>query len=432
MTLPTAQDAGDSGASLAIEGAPPAKERPDPPMYPGGMAIDAAEERAVLEVLRTKRLYRFYGPQPGPSKTDELERAFAAATGARHALAVSSGTQALICGLAALGVGPGDEVIVPAYTWVSSPEAVLAVGAIPIIVEVDASLTLDPQAVEAAVTPYTRAIMPVHMRGAPCRMQELLDIAARHGLALIEDVAQANGATYRGRRLGTLGDVGCFSLQFQKIITSGEGGVVVSDREELWQRAAMFHDPVGGRRFRVPSERILWGINCRLAELLAAVALVQLGRLEGLVGAMRERKKMLKVGLRDVVERKGLQFREIPDPEGEASVALVLYTQGPDVARRVTAALQAENISATMLYAPDQPDYHIYSHWLPIMEQRSWSHAGGPWIWARREIRYAADMCPRTLDLLGRAVHLNVNPLYSNEDIEQVLDGATRVLDRLT
>ncbi len=416
---------------LASEGAPPAKARPDPPMFPGGMAIDEAEEQAVLEVLRTRRLYRFYGPQPGPSKAEALEQAFAAATGARHALAVSSGTAALICGLAALGIGPGDEVIVPAYTWVSSPEAVLAVGGIPVIVEVDASLTLDPQDVERAITPYTRAIMPVHMRGVPCRMQELLDIARRHGLAVIEDVAQANGATYRGRRLGTLGDIGCFSLQFQKIITSGEGGMVVTDREELWQRAVMYHDPVGGRRYRFPSERVLWGTNCRLAELLAAVALVQLGRLEGLLAAMRERKKVLKSGLQEVVQRKGLQFREVPDPEGDAGVALILYAASPDVAARVTGALNAENIGATLLYTPDQPDYHIYRHWLPIMEQRSWSAAGAPWRWARREIRYSADMCPRTLDLLGRAVHLNVNPLYSNEDLEQMLDGITRVLDRL-
>jgi 8-amino-3,8-dideoxy-alpha-D-manno-octulosonate transaminase len=425
----TTQESGDP--SLALNGGRPAKEQPDPPMFPGGMAIDDAEEQAVLEVLRTKRLYRFYGPQPGPSKAEALEKAFAARTGSRHALAVSSGTAALICGLTAMGVGPGDEVIVPAYTWVSSPEAVLAVGAIPIIAEVDASLTLDPDDVERVISPYTKAIMAVHMRGAPCRMHELLDIAERHGLGVIEDVAQANGATYQGQPLGTLGDVGCFSLQFQKIITSGEGGMVITDSEELWQRAVMIHDPVGGRRYRLEEDRLLWGMNYRMPELLAAVALVQLEKLDGLITGMRERKKMLKLGLQEVVQRKGLRFREIVDPEGEAGIALVFFVESAGAADRVTKALNAENIGATMLYAPDQSDYHVYRHWLPIMEQRSWTAARAPWAWAKREIRYSADMCPQTLDLLGRAVYLNVNPLYTNEDIEHILDGTTRVLDAL-
>ncbi len=416
---------------MAVEGGRPAKDQPDPPMFPGGMAIDEAEERAVLEVLRTQRLYRFYGPRPGPSKAEELEKAFAAMTGSRYALGVTSGTASLVIGLMALGVGPGDEVIVPGYTWVSSPEAVLAVGAIPIVAEVDASLTLDPADVQRKMSPHTRAIMPVHMRGVPCRMTELVRIAEEHKVALIEDVAQANGASYRGKPLGTFGKVGCFSLQFQKIITSGEGGMVVTDSEEVWQRAAMFHDPVGGRRYRLPNERVLWGINFRMAELLAAVALVQLGKLQGLVANMRERKKVLKAGLQEVIQRKGLQFREIPDPDGDAGIALVLYLDDAEGAQRVSKALNAENIGASVLYAPDQPDYHIYSHWLPIMEQRSWTAAGAPWKWAKRKIEYRADMCPQTLGLLGRAVHLNVNPLYTNEDLEQMLDGANRVLDRL-
>ncbi len=413
---------------LAIHGGTPARRQGFPPMYPGGMSIGQEEEDIVLEVLRTRRLFRYYGPQPGPSLADELEAAFAAHHGARHSLAVTSGTAALICGLQGIGVGPGDEVIVPAYTWIASASAALAVGGVPVVAEVDESLTLDPADVERKITPYTRAIMAVHMRGAPCRMAELQAIAARHNLRLIEDVAQANGATYRGQRLGTLGDVGCFSLQFNKIITSGEGGMVITDDEAVWKRAVMWHDVIGGLRNNFAEAEIIWGVNFRMPELLAAVALAQLRRLDGLLDAMRARKRMLKAGLADVAQARGIGFREIVDAEGDAAIALVLLM--PDAARAeaVTAALRAEKIDASVLYHPDRIDYHIYRHWTPIMTQRTWTAAGGPWRWAQREIRYTPDMCPRSLDLLGRAVHLDVSPLLTNEDVEETLEGLTSVL----
>jgi 8-amino-3,8-dideoxy-alpha-D-manno-octulosonate transaminase len=407
----------------------PAKKHPNPPMFPGGMSIGAEEEEAVLEVLRSKRLFRYYGPYEGPSKAAELEEAFATFMGVRHAQAVTSGTAALITGLHAVGVGPGDEVIIPAYTWIASAAAVVAAGAVPVVAEVDETLTLDPKDVARRITPQTKAIMPVHMRGAPCRMEELLSLARRHGLKVVEDVAQADGAGYRGRRLGTLGDVGCFSLQFNKIITSGEGGMVVAGDEETWKRALMYHDVIGGLHF--PRDERICGVNFRLSELQAAVALVQLRRLDGLLEAMRERKRLLRAGLEAVVARKGLAFRELADPDGDAAVALVFYGHDPENAQAIAHALRAENVDAGVLYSPDEPDYHVYAHWTPILEQRTWSAEGGPWRRARREIRYSTDMCPRSLDLLGRAVHMDVSPLLTNEDVEETLEGANRVLERL-
>jgi dTDP-4-amino-4,6-dideoxygalactose transaminase len=400
-------------------------------MYPGGMQIDHQEEEAVLEVLRSKRLFRYYGPEPGPSRVAELERAFAAHMGARHALAVTSGTAALICGLQGVGVGPGDEVIVPAYTWIASPGSVLAAGGVPVLAEVDETLTLDPADVARKITPYTRAVMPVHMRGAPCRMDALMDVARRHGLKVVEDTAQADGASYRGRRLGTIGDVGCFSLQFNKIITSGEGGMIITDDEEVWKRAVMFHDVIGGLRNHFPEGEIIWGINFRMPELLAAVALVQLWRLDGLLAAMRARKHMLQAGIAGVAQRKGVAFQESADPEGDAAVALIFFLDSPATATRVSEALQAENVDHFVMYHPERSDYHVYAHWTPILEQRTWTAGGGPWRWAQREIRYRADMCPRTLDLLGRAIHLDVNPLWTNEDVEETIEGLNRVLNAL-
>ncbi len=416
---------------LAIDGGTPARQNPDPPMYPGGMAIAEEEEQAVLEVLRSKRLFRYYGPGETESKASQLEEAFAATKGVRHAVAVTSGTAALVTGLHAIGVGPGDEVILPAYTWIASASAVVAAGGIPVIAEVDETLLLDPADVEQKITPYTKAIMPVHMRGAPCRMDGLMAVADEHGLKVIEDVAQANGGSYKGRALGAIGDVGCFSLQFNKIITSGEGGMVVTGDEDVLKRTNMYHDVIAPLRAEYDADELICGVNYRMPELLAAVALVQLGRLDGLIDGMRQRKRMLKAGIEEVTGRKGVSFRELADSDGDTGIAMVFFMESAAKAESVSEALRAENIGAGPLYRPEGIDYHVYAHWVPILNRRSWTEAGGPWRWAKREIEYRPDMCPRSLDLLGRAVHLNVNPLLTNEDVEETIEGLNRVLEAL-
>lgn len=418
-------------SDLAINGGNPARQRKPLPMYPGGNLIDQEEEASVLETLRARRLFRYYGPVEGPSKVDQLEAEFARTVGVRYSLAVTSGTASLICGLRGLGIGPGDEVIVPAYTWIASAAAVLAIGAIPVVAEIDDTLTLDPADIENKLTPYTKAIMPVHMRGVPCQMDEIMAIARRHNLKVIEDSAQADGASYKDQRLGSIGDVGCFSLQFNKILTSGEGGMVITNDEEIWKRAVMFHDVVGGLRNNFDKDEILWGINFRMPELLAAVMVIQLRRLEGILNAMRERKKMLVEGIQDVAQRKGVEFQRIPDPAGEAAVALILLMPDAPSAAQISEALRAENNSAGVLYHPERLDYHIYSHWTPIMQQRAWTAQDGPWRWAQREIQYSPGMCQRSLNLLARTVHLDVNPLDTNTDIEETIDGLSKVFQAM-
>jgi 8-amino-3,8-dideoxy-alpha-D-manno-octulosonate transaminase len=309
---------------------------------------------------------------------------------------------------------------------------VLVAGGIPVIAEVDETLLLDPADVEAKITPYTRAIMPVHMRGAPCRMDELLAIARKHDLVVIEDTAQADGASYFGRRLGSMGDVGCYSLQFNKIITAGEGGMVATNDEEIWRRALMYHDVIAPMHHKLPQETYVTGTNFRMPELLGAVALVQLGRLDGLLDAMRTRKRLLKEGMADVARRKGIQFREIVDPDGDAAIALIFFMENGDQAQRVADTLSAENIGASRLFNLEDREklnYHVYAHWVPIMEKRTWTPQGGPWRDARRPIEYHTEMCPQTLDLLGRAVHLNISPLLDNTDIEETIEGLNVVLE---
>jgi dTDP-4-amino-4,6-dideoxygalactose transaminase len=392
------------------------------------MRIDRQEEEAVLGVLRSKRLFRYYGPGSGPSRVAELEEAFAAKFGVAHCAAVSSGSAALMCALAGLGVGPGDEVIVPAYTWIASASAVVAMGAVPIVAEIDESLTLDPADVERKITAHTKAIIPVHMRGAPSRMDELMTIARQHGVRVLEDVAQADGGSYHGRRLGSIGDVGAFSLQFNKILTCGEGGLATTSDDDILRRVLMYNDVVGGRRNNIPDAEILPGINFRLSELQGAVALVQLGRLDDLLHDMRQRKTEIKDGVADIAREQGVTFRRLNDPDGDAGIAVIFFLPTPERADFVARALDAEGVDAFLIYRPEERDYHVYAHWTPILGQRTWSANGGPWRWHAGEIDYAPDMCPHSLDLLGRAVHLDVSPDLTDQNVAEIVEAVYKVL----
>lgn len=415
------------GEDLALRGGTPAVTEPLPPMYPGGMRIDAAEEKAVLEVLRSKRLFRYYGPGESTSCVDELERRFAEHIGARHCLAVNSGTSALLCGLAALGVGPGDEVVVPAYTFNATAAAVLAIGAVPVLAEINESLTMDPADVVRRISRRTKAIIPVHMRGTPADMTALQRIATEHDVPMLEDVAQAAGATFHGDRLGTLGAVGAFSLQFNKIITAGEGGLLVTNDRELYQRALMYHDVVAGVRHGLPRDVLTFGLNLRMSELQAAVANVQLDRLDGLLADMRDRKSRIRAGITEALTGNGIRFVACNDADGDAGIALVLLHQTPDQAASLVTALTAEGVAAKRLFDEDKLDLHIYYHWPPVLARRSWT-TPGPWDWADTDIAYSPKMCPQTLDILGRTVHLDVSPDLTDRNVDEIIGAVLKVL----
>jgi 8-amino-3,8-dideoxy-alpha-D-manno-octulosonate transaminase len=420
-----------SKPQLAIDGGARAIKRELPPMYPGAMRLGAEEEHAVIQVLRSKRLFRYYGPHPGDSKVEEFEKKFAGYMGAGHAVAVSSGFASLVCGLAALGVGPGDEVIVPAYTWIASAEAVIAVGAVPILAEIDRSLTLDVADVQLKISPRTKVIMPVHMRGAPCQMDAIMGLAQSHGLKVLEDVAQAAGGVFRGQPLGSIGDVGAFSFQLNKIITCGEGGAAITSAAETYQRIMMYHDVIGGLRSGIAQEQMLNGMNFRMSELHGAILVTQLDRLAGLLTDMRRRKEMLKDAVKDVAARKGVAFRTLNDTHGDTAVSLIFFAPTAERAVRIASALNAEGAPSFVIYQPDRLDYHVYAHWTPILEKRVWSANGGPWRWHNGNVGYSADMCPRSLELLGRAVHLDISPDMDSVNVEEMGDAIRKVLEAL-
>ena len=424
---------------LAINGGPRAKTTENIHMFPGGMEIGEDERREIMEVLDHKYLFRYYGPEDFPSKVRRLEVEFAELIGTKYALAVNSCTSALISSLVAAGVGPGDEVIVPGYTFFASAAAIIAAKAIPIIAEVDDSLTLDPADFEAKITEKTKAVIPVHMRGAPCDMESVMEIARRHGLKVIEDVAQACGGSYAPRstldaqrqRLGSFGDLSAFSLQYHKIITSGEGGLVVTNDEMLYDRAQAYHDTAAcwrPDRFGLPryEGEVFPGVNFRMSELAGAVALAQIRKLDGLLAGMRRNKKRIKDGISDL---KGITFRRLNDAEGDTAIALIFYLPDKAITARFAEALQAEGVGAACIFDKGIPDWHIYAHWKHIIEKVTATPEGCPYAcpFYGKKVEYSADMCPNTLDLLSRSIHLDIPPQMTPEDCDMIAHGIRKV-----
>ncbi len=422
---------GYTESDLAINGGPKAKKSPNYPMFPGGLEIGAEEKREVMEVLDNKYLFRYYGPKDAPSKVKVLEEQYAAYVGSEHALALNSCTSALITALVAVGVGPGDEVIVPSYTFFATCAAVVAARAIPIVAEVDGSLTMDPADLERKISPRTRAVIPVHMRGMPARMDRIMEIARRRKLSVIEDVAQANGGSYQGKPLGGIGDVGCFSLQFHKVITAGEGGILCTNDDLLYTRAQAYHDVAAcwrKDRFAPPefAGEIFFGVNYRMSELTGAVALAQFRKLDSLVSRMRHNKKIIKEGISDLSK---LQMRDVTDAAGDTAICLIFFLPRPEQVERFVEALHAEGVEAGGIYDKGVPDWHVYPHWKMLIEKMMPVPKGCPFNCplSGPVPDYRPDDCPKTMEWLGRSVHLDIPPQLSERDCREMVEAIRKV-----
>jgi dTDP-4-amino-4,6-dideoxygalactose transaminase len=357
---------------------------------PGREWIGREERESVLEVLESGHLFRYGSPEdPGfKRKVYTFEQELAAACGVRHAVATTSGSAALIAAILAAGIEPGDEVVVPAYTFVATYSSLIFCGAVPVLAEIDDSLTLDPAELGRRLTPRTRAVMPVHMLGNPCDMDPILAFARQHGLVVIEDACQAAGASYKGRRVGSLGALGAFSLNVFKTITAGDGGAVVTDDPRLHERAFAIHDQ-GHRPDRTGVEvgaRSLLGLNFRMNELTGAVALAQLRKLDAIVATLRAKKARLKERIAGLP---GIRFRRLPDPEGECATLLTVLFDDPSRAARVAAALGTTTV--------DRSGWHVYANMEHV----------GRWL-AERGRPSGKGAYPRTDDILSRAVNLSV------------------------
>jgi dTDP-4-amino-4,6-dideoxygalactose transaminase len=361
--------------------------------------VGVSELVTLGRVIAKGQLLRYRGGETG--FTTQFEEKLQKHIGVKHALTVNSGTSALVASLAAAGIGPGDEVLVPAYTWVATAVAPLAVGAVPILVDVDETLTMDPADIERKITPYTKAILPVHMLNLVCDMDAIMDIARRHNLKVVEDACQGVGITYKGRRVGTIGDVGAFSFNQYKNLNSGEGGAVITNDDRIFTRARMFHD-VGSytREYAFESnEAVFPGMNFRVSELTGAVLYAQLPKLEPMLRRMRTRHKLMFETL-----SKSDKLRISPHNDPANAVALTVIFDTPEEAEAFATNKGVERLIDT--------GRHVYTNWEPVMSQRSFHEKMNPYAWANRKIEYTPDMCQRTLDILARTCRVALGHQY--------------------
>lgn len=419
--------AATGGEELAIHGGPAAVKAPKPASYlHGPLEIGEEEIQAVTAVLRSQNLFRFF-KNDADSPTSQFEHLFAEKTGARYVLALNSGTSALIAGLVGLGVSSGDEVLVPAYTYIATAAAVLAVRAIPVIVEIDNSLGMDPADAARKITPRTKAMIPVHMRGVPCRMDELMSLARKHGLKVLEDCAQANGGSYRGQPLGTLGDAGEFSLQHFKIITAGEGGAIITNDSVIHQRAACYHD--SAYTFWKQQEwniKPFLGENYRMSELNGALALEQLKKRDRILTRLRTIKQIL---VEAAAGLPGITLQDVPDALGDCSTSLVFFTDSAACTRSFAEALRAEGMAAGSIFDKTIPDRHIFYYWDYIMDKRSPDIYGYPWNDPSRpcQVSYSRDMCPQTIAWLNRAVFIPLTQVMTDDHVRDCAKALAKV-----
>jgi dTDP-4-amino-4,6-dideoxygalactose transaminase len=377
---------------------------------PGLDLVGEEEIAEVVEVLQSGFLSR-YGPNDDPAfkaKVARLEEQVAQRAGVHHALAVSSGTAALYVALTGLGIGPGDEVIVPGFTFIASISSTVYARARPVLAEIDDSFNLDPTDVEKKITPRTKAILAVHMLGSPARITELKAIADRHGLALVEDCAQAFGGTYRGGWLGSLGRVGTYSFNDHKTITCGDGGMVITDDENLYGRCFAIHDQ-GHSPYRLGvevGERPFLGLNFRMVEMQAAVLLAQFRKLDQIVEHLRANRDIVRDAIADLP---GIGFRRSPDPEGDLATHLVVTFPTEEVARKVAGELGSITLS--------ESGWHVYTHMEHLLNRRTVTDQGCPFnceCYGEGETSYWRGMLPQTDALLGRSMSFAIGVIDPN------------------
>jgi 8-amino-3,8-dideoxy-alpha-D-manno-octulosonate transaminase len=337
---------------------------------PGFELFSDAERKEVHDVLDSGVLmrYGFDGMRNGHWKAKELERALEAQFEVKHAQLVSSGTAAVSVALAITGIGAGDEVIMPTFTFVASFEAIMMLGAIPVLVDIDDTLTLDPAAIRKAITPKTKAIMPVHMCGSMANLNEIKAICDEHKLILVEDACQAIGGTYHGKALGTIGDVGCFSFDFVKTMTCGEGGCIITNNSDYAVNADHYsdhgHDHVG--KDRGAETHPFLGYNFRISELNAAVGLAQVRRLPEFLAIQKKHYTILREALEDIPE---VTFRTVPDGGVESCAFLNFFLPDLNIARKVMTGFKENGIDVCFHYYDN--NWHYIRKWEHLKNLKS-------------------------------------------------------------
>jgi len=395
---------------------------------PGIEFFGEEERRQVLDVLDTGVMFRYNhdAERKGHWKALEFEKAVADFVGATYAHSLSSGSTAVATALAACGVGYNDEVIVPPFTYIATIEAVLWVGAIPVFAEIDETLNLSPEGIKAAITPRTKAVLLVQMCGAMARMDEIVQVCEEHNVMLIEDSAQALGASYKGKFAGLWGRMGCYSFDFFKITTCGEGGVVVTNDEQLYRNADMFsdhgHDHIGNNRGA--EKHPVLGINFRIGEFNAAIGLAQMQKIKQFIEIQRKNKDAMVDALST---SRLVEFRYIPDESGDSATFLSFFLPDEATARLVIDEMKAQGLDAFQYWYDN--NYHYIKNWdhltglktlnpMPIETQQR------PQDWSN--IR---SYVPKSDNLISRLISLQVKIGWTDEELKERCEKLTKVME---
>ncbi len=375
--------------------------------------IGQEEINAVANAINEKSLFKVNDKL---QFTKTAEEKMCSIMGAKYGILMTSGHAALEAALVAAGIGPGDEVIVPAYTYIATAMAVVAAGAIPVICDINDTLTLDPKAFEAKITKNTMAVMPVHIQGFPCKMDEICDIAKKHNIVVIEDACQADGARYKGKRLGTWGDAGAYSFNFFKIITAGEGGGLVTDNRDIFENSLIYHDSSAiayfGKQMKDFKATSFCGKEYRTNDISAAILDAQLDRLDGIIADLKKNYMKLREKLAPYCT-----FAPSNDIEGDLGTTIAIAFETEEAARKFATY---EGVKCGL---PIDTGKHVYINWSCIMEKKGALHPlMDPFKFeANKDIipDYSPDMCKKSLDILSRNVYVSINPDWTEQELEE-------------
>jgi dTDP-4-amino-4,6-dideoxygalactose transaminase len=421
---------------LALDGGTPVRTEPLPWELPGAQWIGEEELELVSKVVKAKSPFRFYGFDL-QNMVSTLETDWAKRYQRKHALGVNSGTSALHIALAAMDVGPGDEVLLPGYMWVSCMSAIVLLGAIPKLFDIDDTFTMCPNDLKKKIGPNSKAVLVVNISGAPGHIDQIAKIAKESNLKLLEDCAQTAGASFNGKPVGTSGDAAIFSFQLNKNMTSGEGGMIICDDDDLYQRCVAIHDlgytrtPEG--RLDSSNEQFqMWGLGCRMSELTGAMLLAQMRKVDKITAAMRTSKWKIRKAIEGI---KGLSFRNIPDPEGDSGPFLITVYDDFDTCQRFTAALQAEGIKGppgSLTCIPmTQWGLHWYFNNPSLVKKRSITKDGFPWTHPAndfaRDYSYDKGTLPVCDDLSNRSALLSISSILTDKDVEDIVTAFHKV-----
>jgi 8-amino-3,8-dideoxy-alpha-D-manno-octulosonate transaminase len=415
---------------LAIEGGKPARKHPLPPNYPGAMMIGPEEVGEVSHVINQKSLFRYYGPQL-QNAVRTFEESMARDLEVPFALGVSSGTAALITALKAMGIGYGDKVIVPANTFLASAGAVVCCNAVPVFVDIDDSLNLNPDELEKVFDDEVKAIIAVHILGNPCAMDAIMDFANKKNIHVIEDVAQACGARYKDQYAGTIGHIGAFSFQKNKVLTAGEGGAIITSDQKLFERSVRYHDQGLFRerdRYHFDGQTDNYefiGQNYRMSEITGAVLKEQWQKLNPLVKSMKVKHRNIQEALSS--ELRTMKFRKIADKDGDIGSNLGMILPNPEIAMNFVKALHAENIGVSVLYG-GKPVYMMPA----LFNQRTADKDNFPFNYPfKQSVVYKKGLCPNAEDLISRTVFLPVSPVLTGDDVNEIIEGVIKVYKKI-